>query len=1008
MRDYSQYTATPTKTKNRNHAGYNNANSSNSNNSKNVTPSPASSAASFPNFYSYPNSSSSSHQPWKNYNYSNNSSKAKKKDAPSTASTAAVTQSTHQEPQPPQEQEQQPSQEERSRTVQEAYHNNSSSSNASHEAQTHSQSQQQQSQQHSQQLQHSQKPSQQQQVQKQRLSPLKAASPQPSSKSPQPSPRSTKSPQLSPQRFFHSTSPSPTPSPSSNHHHNHNHSLAHADALSLKRDGPEATIASLRKELEEAKARDETDKDHLIKSDATILELRSSVRQLKRQLEKVDGEARQKHQELVAAKEQLQQLKQQQQQQKQQQQNSSTPTTDDTSRSSEHAMAREERVGELQVQLDRAHAQILTADMVRKELEDTLEAEQYTWELRVQDQERTIVELQQEIGVLAEDLELCRHQWKQADEEWAKKVAELEAELAQYQRSGPGHNGNTNTNTNHNSQEVEELHEKMRQLEEERNELQTCLDEALQELEAVDAELGNHTPQELQQLRQENQRLQQVVQKQRDMQQQQQQQQHLQPGDHDIDTLEGLQHLYRWLLERSADGEEKKTDSMPQTSPELLDAIHHVLESMPAWDGNARNTANANANANNNDNLAQTVVELEAQLSVYRGDLQAREESSAELRASLKEAVALIKPLQDAVDKADQQKADLQQEVDRLRSDHDLETSELQEELQNAERKLRMKEQQCERLQQDVERLKSELDDARELAQARQKMYGLSPSAAAAAATAQATTPSQQPPTQELSSLSKARADLKAKREQENTLRNLLRDAQNRFHSLNQQNQSVEAMNQQLQGKLRDAEEQRSRSAGSMEGLEVDVVSVTHQNQQELEEQIAQLRRAVDDKEAELNDLRQQAKQPSEELTQKVHMLEVELNKTQEELKKRQQSEKVLNNSLKEALGLLKPLQSHLEEAEEENKELSQELRKLRRKLNAMGRKCRGWVPLLLLLPAKVSPMPNLLRVSRLPTVNMLVATKRSSEKSKNSKRRFGSWSKRIPSYTMLWTKCLV
>ena len=63
---------------------------------------------------------------------------------------------------------------------------------------------------------------------------------------------------------------------------------------------------------------------------------------------------------------------------------------------SEADSALDARVGELQVQLDRAHAQILTADMVRKELEDTLEAEQYTWELRVQDQERQIQELQQD------------------------------------------------------------------------------------------------------------------------------------------------------------------------------------------------------------------------------------------------------------------------------------------------------------------------------------------------------------------------------------------------------------------------------------------------------------------------------------------------------------------------------------------------------------------------------------------------------------------------------------
>jgi DNA-binding transcriptional MerR regulator len=58
---------------------------------------------------------------------------------------------------------------------------------------------------------------------------------------------------------------------------------------------------------------------------------------------------------------------------------------------------------------------------------------------------------------------------------------------------------------------------------------------------------------------------------------------------------------------------------------------------------------------NGNDKILSAtrsqVAELEAQLSTYRGDLHAREER-AELRASLKEAVRCLKPLQDAVGKA--------------------------------------------------------------------------------------------------------------------------------------------------------------------------------------------------------------------------------------------------------------------------------------------------------------------------------------------------------------------
>ncbi|CAB9496558.1 BRCT domain protein [Seminavis robusta] len=651
--------------------------------------------------------------------------------------------------------------------------------------------------------------------------------------------------------------------------------LTPADALSLKRDGPEATIVQLRQSLEEARLRDAAEKSNLAKSDATILELRSSVRQLKRQLEKLDTDARQKHADLQVAKQQLQALKQQK-------------------HDNMNSLSKEGTVGELQVQLDRAHAQILTADMVRKELEDTLEAEQYTWELRVQDQERTIVELQQEAGVLQEDLEQCRQQWKQADEEWTHKVQQLELSLRE---------GNSNV----------QLKDKLRQVEEERNELQTCLDEALQELEAVDAELGNNNNNnstELQQLRHENQRLQETVQQQRALQQAQQ----LQQGDADFDTLEGLQHLYRWLLERSQEGgEEKKNDTMPQTSPELLDAIHRVLETMPSM----------TSDRHHHDGQHK-VPELEAQIRAYHADLQARDQAGVELRTNLQEAVALIKPLQDAVDKANQQKADLQQEIERLRADHEMEAKEMQDELRMCQENLRQREQECDQLHHDIHRLQIEVEDAKGLAQARQTLQGLSPTAAAAAAAAAKIRPPLEQP-QELSSLSKARADLKAKRAQEQTLRSLLQDAQNRFHSLNQQNQNVEAMNQQLQGRLRDVQEH------SGDGVAGDVDHV-----QDLEQQLSTLKASLEEKSREIERLTEQAQHPSAEMTQRTQELETQLTKTENELKHKLQSEKILNKSLKEALGLLKPLKNHLEEAEAENKEMSKEVKMLRRKITSM------------------------------------------------------------------------
>ena len=69
-----------------------------------------------------------------------------------------------------------------------------------------------------------------------------------------------------------------------------NSSMSAQDALNVRREGAEATIVRLRSALEESSQKDTTAKAALAKSDAVILELRSSVRQLKRQLEKLQQE----------------------------------------------------------------------------------------------------------------------------------------------------------------------------------------------------------------------------------------------------------------------------------------------------------------------------------------------------------------------------------------------------------------------------------------------------------------------------------------------------------------------------------------------------------------------------------------------------------------------------------------------------------------------------------------------------------------------------------------------
>uniref|UniRef100_A0A7S3P5F2 Uncharacterized protein n=1 Tax=Amphora coffeiformis TaxID=265554 RepID=A0A7S3P5F2_9STRA len=632
------------------------------------------------------------------------------------------------------------------------------------------------------------------------------------------------------------------------------------DALQVRREGAEATIVRLRSALDESSQKDTTAKAALAKSDAVILELRSSVRQLKRQLEKVQQE-----------KEELDQQRQQQR-----------PRDGGTVSESDSAM--DVRVGELQVQLDRAHAQILTADMVRKELEDTLEAEQYTWELRVQDQERQIQELQQDCAALVADLEAVRGQWKESEETWSKQVEELKTKLNQAQkeathwRSAPRQSD---------SEETSHLKEKLRSLENERSELQGCLDEALKELEAVDAELQGDP---VQQLREENEQLHKM----------------LQNGGDSVTLAEPLQHLYRMVLER--DGIEEDVHSKPRDARSLIVAIQSHIDRSPMQNSDLSETR-------------QQVRELEAQLSVYKGDLKAREESTQELRASLKEAVSLLKPLQDAVARADREKVSLQKQIQELKQssvngDH---VKELQDEL-------RLKEMEIERLRQEVETLEMALTRAKAMAAS---------SAVAASKAAASDTPD---------SVSSARAKLRQRRAEEDQIRQMLKDAQSRFHSLHEQNQQAETRNLDLQNQLDskgkalisphsgdiDEEKKEWDRDSSLEDLR-DELTIARGELSKKEVEMRNLEKELEAERYKRNNLGEDDAVALREARSRVDFLESKLDSTTSELKAKKESEKALNASLKEALNLLRPLQTHLEEAEREKREMAKELMALKK-----------------------------------------------------------------------------
>lgn len=657
------------------------------------------------------------------------------------------------------------------------------------------------------------------------------------------------------------------------------------------------TVSRLRESLEEARARDATAKAALAKSDAVILELRGSLSTVKRQLEALQ----QNKNESSTSKKTLsknnekssQQQQEQQSDEQQQQQDSKIQQLQQRIQELQHQLAssqtthsKDAAVGELQVQLDRAHAQILTADMVRKELEDTLEAEQYTWELRVQDQERQLAQMQEECETLQADLEEARSQWKEAEEGWNAQVEDLQQQLAQARTrmaATEALNATVNAQTagGAGSPDHDALQAKIQQLEKERSELQTCLDEALQELEAVDAELQAEGKDGSRNMKAIN------------------------NNTTSNDVIESMQHLLRWIYQEgpSPNG---TVHNLSRDPKRLLEQIQHALEH---W----IQAMNESKKASPRDKSAgKEVSELKAQVKQYQEELKNREGSSAELRESLKEAVALLKPLQDAVAAAEEEKQSLQEKLENM-----------QRAAQN-ERKERMQQSgEVKKLKAEIVHLEQQVEEQRSIATARGSLLASSAAGTSPATPRNASIGSSRVDNgsgaknteDSLTKIQRARDELRRKRETEGNLQQLLKDAQSRFHSLHQQNEDVAARNRELQGKLQQAETQMSSPEPTAE------------------DRLAHLQRQLRDREAQVAQLQQTLERNGQD---KAQQLDKQLEQAKKELAAKEHSEKVLNKSLKDALGLLKPLQAHLEEAEREKMDISKELRNLRKRFRQL------------------------------------------------------------------------
>jgi chromosome segregation ATPase len=380
--------------------------------------------------------------------------------------------------------------------------------------------------------------------------------------------------------------------------------------------------------------------------------------------------------------------------------------------------------------------------------------------------------------------------------------------------------------------------------------------------------------------------------------------------------------LLRWIVQEGPPGTQTPVHNLSKDPKRLLQQIQDALEQWIQQTDQSQQHQQQQQPQN-----AAKVTELQQQVQVYQDELKSREESSAELRESLKEAVALLKPLQDAVAKAEEEKQDLQDQLEHLERQRLGESKVTQQEITKQTREISS-------LQEQVISLEHQIEEDRQLATARQSL--LQASLKSANANASPGTPRNANTSADgndtsLTKIQRAREELRRKRDTEGNLQKLLKDAQTRFHSLHEQNESVAARNRELQGKLKNAEAQ----LGGGDDEQPHILSSEDQLLQ-LQSQLQQREQQVQSLQQALQNNSNNGGQDNTKHRQAQLQLDQQLNAAKAELAHKEQAEKRLNKSLKDALGLLKPLQMHLEEAEQEKLGISKELRNLRKRFRQL------------------------------------------------------------------------
>ena len=202
-----------------------------------------------------------------------------------------------------------------------------------------------------------------------------------------------------------------------------------ATALNVSRDGPHATIVKLRRQLDETLAQNERSKTSLARSDAVILELRRDLRETSGQLTKAEGErelldrrAAELEQDLSTSQQELHELRVTVQARSKELERIS----DEVGRANQ----RDAVLGELQLKLDRAEAQILTADMRNKQLEEDYRSDREEWEMNLARKEDELDQCRAELSGEVSNRKDAEKFWRESASVREERMRELENEIA--------------------------------------------------------------------------------------------------------------------------------------------------------------------------------------------------------------------------------------------------------------------------------------------------------------------------------------------------------------------------------------------------------------------------------------------------------------------------------------------------------------------------------------------------------------------------------------------------